>query len=83
MEERKKKNKDGYIYSFTGLRGDAKQLYDDVKSGREKRVTFIKAVTPELQKSHVEKADIVIWACGYQTNHIKIYDVSKKELVLS
>lgn len=81
--ERSKKKKDGYIYSFTGLRGDAKQLYLDVTNGREKRVSFIKAETPELQKTHVEDADLVIWACGYQSNAIKIHDVNKKELELS
>ncbi len=25
------REKDGYIYAFTGLRGDAKQLYHDIK----------------------------------------------------
>ena len=30
---RAQKKKDGYVYSFTGLRGDAKQLYLDVTSG--------------------------------------------------
>lgn len=82
-EERAKKKKDGYIYSFTGLRGDAKKLYLDVKSGLETRVSFIKAETPEKQRVFVEKADLVIWACGYQTNSVKIFDVSKKELELS
>lgn len=45
---RDKKNKEGYVYSFTGLRGDAKQLYLDVTSGKEKRVRFVKAETAEL-----------------------------------
>ena len=52
-------------------------------SGEEKRVNFIKAETPELQRAHVEAADLVIWACGYQSNAIKIHDVNKKELALS
>lgn len=32
------KRKDGYVYAFTGLRGDAKNLYKDVTMGKEKRV---------------------------------------------
>ena len=83
VDERATKKKDGYVYSFTGLRGDAKQLYLDVRSGTEKRVSFVKAETPQLQSEYVEAADLVIWACGYQSNAIKIHDVNKKELVLS
>lgn len=30
--------KKGYLYSFTGLRGDAKKLYTAVTKGDEKRV---------------------------------------------
>ena len=46
-EERAKKKKDGYLYSFTGLRGDAKSLYLDVINGIERRVCFVKAETAE------------------------------------
>jgi len=35
MEERKQLKKDSYLYAFTGLRGDAKQLYLKVKNGFE------------------------------------------------
>jgi len=31
-------NKNGYLYSFTGLRGDAKKLYKSIMKGDEKRV---------------------------------------------
>lgn len=51
--------------------------------GTEKRVQLIKAETPEQQKEHVENADIVIWACGYQTNKIPIKDFEGKEMSLS
>lgn len=30
--------KNGYVYSYTGLRGDAKRLYTSIKKGEEKRV---------------------------------------------
>jgi hypothetical protein len=33
--------------------------------GDEKRVKLVKAETPELQKPHLEEADLIIWACGY------------------
>jgi hypothetical protein len=35
------RDKDGYVFAFTGLRGDAKQLYQDIKRGRETRVKLI------------------------------------------
>lgn len=31
-------NKKNYLYSYTGLRGDAKTLYKRIKSGAEKRI---------------------------------------------
>jgi hypothetical protein len=31
-------NKNGFLYSFSGLRGDARILYKDIKKGKEKRV---------------------------------------------
>jgi len=38
FDKEKYRTKDGYVYSFTGLRGDAKNLYLRVKNGLEKRV---------------------------------------------
>ena len=35
-------NKNGYLYSFTGLRGDSKTLYKSVKEGKEKRIQLIR-----------------------------------------
>jgi hypothetical protein len=40
-------NSNGYLYSFTGLRGDAKELYKKVTTGQEKRVQFVQAQTVE------------------------------------
>lgn len=37
-------NKDGYLYSFTGLRGDAKDLYLRIQKGLENRVKLIQAI---------------------------------------
>lgn len=76
-------NKNGFLYSFTGLRGDAKRLYKRIVKGEEKRVSLVKAETPELQRPYLEDADLIIWACGYQTNKIPIKDFEGKELPLS
>ena len=37
------------------------------------------------QATHIDQADLVIWACGYQSNSLPIYDVgnSKKPLKYS
>ena len=71
-------NKNGYLYSFTGLRGDAKRLYKSIVKGEEKRVRLILAPTPQDQIKHIEAADLVIWACGYQTNPIIVRDTDNK-----
>ena len=39
--------KDGYLYSYTGIRGNAKALYKRVMSGREQRIKLVKAETPK------------------------------------
>ena len=64
---------DGYLYSFTGLRGDAKSLYKKVVAGTERRVKLVQAPTWEDQRPYVERADVVIWACGYETNKVPLY----------
>ena len=40
-------NQNGFVYSYTGLRGDAKQLYRKIKKGDEKRVQLVKCETTE------------------------------------
>lgn len=40
-------NKRGFVYSYTGLRGDAKFLYKQIVKGEEKRVKLVKAPTPK------------------------------------
>ena len=72
-----------YVYPYSGLRGDAKALYKNIKSGAEKRITLVRAAHPELQAEYMQKADIVVWACGYQTNKIPIKDQEGREIYLS
>jgi len=72
---------EGFIYGYTGLRGDAKDLY--MALDKEKRVELIQSETIEDQGKYIEKADLVIWACGYQTNEIPLYDQKGEKIKLS
>lgn len=71
------------MYPYSGLRGDAKTLYKNIKSGAEKRVSLVRAAHPETQAQYINRADIVIWACGYETSRIPIKDQEGKEINLS
>lgn len=73
----------GFLYSYSGLRGNAKTLYKSVVSGKESRIQLVKALTPKEQERYVQEADVVIWACGYQTNRIPIRNQEGKEIPLS
>ena len=44
---------------------------------------LVKAPTPEEQAKYIKDADLVIWACGYQTNKIPVKDHEGKEVTLS
>ena len=83
FEADKFSKKEGYLYSFTGLRGDAKELYLRIMRGQEKRVKLIQARDSEEQKQYVDRADLLVWSCGYQTNKIPIKDTDRKKLALS
>lgn len=48
----------------------------------EKRVQLIKAATPAEQAPYIEQADLVLWACGYETNKIPVRDHEGKEIQL-
>jgi hypothetical protein len=67
-------NSKGIIYPFTGIRGDAKDLWRRVKILKtEKQVEFVKANTYPSQKQAIESSDVVIWACGYKSKHLPVY----------
>lgn len=66
-------NSKGIIYPFTGLRGDSKQLWRQVKILKsESRIEFVKANTYPLQKKAIKNSDVVIWACGYESRPLPI-----------
>lgn len=67
-------NKQGKIYPFIGIRGDAKELYRKVIRCEEKRITLIKTSSNEEQKKYIQESDYVVWACGYNSNNLKIVD---------
>jgi hypothetical protein len=67
-------NPNGFLYSYTGLRGDSRRLYYRIRTGAEKRVQCIKTPTPQDQAKYLREADLVIWACGFTTNPIPIKD---------
>ena len=73
--------KRGFLYSFSGLRGDAKRLYRSVTKGDEPRVQLIRA-KEEDQAVYVENADLVIIATGFQTEAIPIKDQEGKQIEL-
>jgi hypothetical protein len=67
-------NKQGKVYPFIGIRGDAKMLYKKIMDGEEKRVKLIKTDNSSQQMPIIQQADLVIWACGYTTNSIPFVD---------
>jgi hypothetical protein len=72
-----------FVYAFSGLRGDAKQLYTDVVNDKEPRMKLVRAETSRQQLQHIESADLVIWACGYQTKQLPVMDQLFKPVKLS
>ena len=76
-------DKNGYIYSYTGLRGNAKALFKDIDHGKESRVKLIETPSYKEQRKHVEKADLVIYACGYESNEINILHHEGEKIKLS
>jgi hypothetical protein len=67
-------NKQGKVYPFVGIRGDAKELYIKIIKNDEKRVNLVRTQNNSEQAEYIKLADVVIWACGYNTNFIPIYD---------
>jgi len=73
-------NRKGNIFPFIGLRADAKKLYQDIIKGKEKRIKLIKTKTFNDQLKFISDCDAVIWACGYETERIKILDSKNNPL---
>ena len=74
------RNKNGYLYSFTGLRGDARKLYKNISSHKEIKIS--RAETWAEQQKYIDAADYVILAWGFQTNKIPIKTTDGKDIKL-
>ena len=68
------KTANSIVYPFTGIRGDAKELWRRARKGQEPKLQLVRADTPADQKAIIKNADIVIFATGYQSRHVPIYD---------
>jgi len=82
-------NKWGQIHPFGGIRGDARDLYNAVRGGKEPRIRLLHtddssvASTHHMAISHaLANADVIVWACGYQANLFPIYGKSGEEITL-
>ena len=76
----------GQIHPFEGLRGDAKALYKDIRSGKESRVRLIsikQGANQSLQKKLFDESPVIIWATGYSTNSIDIFDDDNNKINIS
>ena len=65
-------SKGGIVYPFTGIRGDAKELWNRIKRGQEKHVELVRADSNEQQKQILSKADVIVVACGYHSNQLPV-----------
>lgn len=67
----------GCVNTFTGLREDSKNLFKDVKAGRETRVRLFHVNQHGSQSLTVkayESASAIVWCCGYKTRMIPGFD---------
>ncbi|KAJ8600789.1 hypothetical protein CTAYLR_006122 [Chrysophaeum taylorii] len=78
-------NRYGQVHAFGGIRGDAKALYRDVVHGRESRIRMcqVKAGGSKSLIAHCfDEADVILWATGYKSRTLPIYDTDKSEIRL-
>eukprot|EP00602_Paraphysomonas_sp_CaronLab_P005741 CAMPEP_0185032342 /NCGR_PEP_ID=MMETSP1103-20130426/20321_1 /TAXON_ID=36769 /ORGANISM="Paraphysomonas bandaiensis, Strain Caron Lab Isolate" /LENGTH=1063 /DNA_ID=CAMNT_0027568195 /DNA_START=198 /DNA_END=3389 /DNA_ORIENTATION=+ len=66
-------NKQGQIHAFSGLRGDAKNLYRNIRTGIETRVRMLAVGADGTHHQTMytrlcDEAHVIIWACGYGAN---------------
>ena len=74
-------SKSGRVNPFSGLRGEAKQLFKEIAAGREQRVQLV-SVPPQASgkqigqgrwwSSVLEDAEVVVLATGLQTNQVPV-----------
>mmetsp|Transcript_105005 Transcript_105005/g.185993 ORF Transcript_105005/g.185993 Transcript_105005/m.185993 type:complete len:493 (+) Transcript_105005:34-1512(+) len=69
--------KSGQVNRFGGIRSPVRELYADVRAGRETRLQFIQVSNEEMTgepsgvfAEGIKKADVLIVAMGYETNTV-------------
>ena len=75
-------SKGGIVYPFTGIRGDSKELWNRIKRNDIRHVELVRAETTQEQASFMQGSDIVIIACGYETNQVPILDSHGQQMAL-
>jgi len=58
----------GLVFRNAGLRKDAKQLYLDIRDGREKRVRIVQMDALAEQRELLERAALILQATGFASN---------------
>ena len=72
----------GSIHAFSGIRGDAKQLWRSLCIGTETRVKLIEMKGQSFLSKLCDDASLVIWAGGYHTNLPRILNEDNSEIKL-
>lgn len=63
------------------MREDAKRLYKSILCGEEKRIRLIQ-YRSSIQNKLLQEACVVVWAIGYKSVAIPIYDDTGKRISL-
>jgi hypothetical protein len=58
----------GLVFRNAGLRKDAKQLYLDIRDGREQRVRIVEMDSLAEQRDLLERASLILQATGFASN---------------
>jgi hypothetical protein len=72
-------DRSGCINTFTGLREDSKNLYKDIRNGKETRIRMYqvnKTSSQSLVNKAYESSAAIIWSCGYTSRMIPILDAT-------
>ncbi|RLO06637.1 hypothetical protein DYB28_005348 [Aphanomyces astaci] len=68
-----KLDKCGSVNTFTGLREDAKALFQAIEAGKETRVRLfhVRKHSAPVQTQALDAATAIVWCCGYGTNMVQ------------
>lgn len=75
----------GCINTFTGLREDAKALFNNIRVGKETRVRLFQVNrqgSQALSAKAYDSASAIVWCCGYKTRMPQVFDSAGNPLKL-